>query len=48
MQKRISEKVINRLTLYHCILVDYLDKGIEIISSPQIASLLHIDDSQVR
>ncbi len=48
MQKRISEKVINRLTLYHCILVDYLEKGIEIVSSPQIAALLQIDDSQVR
>ncbi len=48
MQKRISEKVINRLTLYHCILVDYLEKKIEIISSPQIAALLQIDDSQVR
>lgn len=44
----ISDKVINRLTLYHCILTDYLEKNIEYISSPQIANLLKIDDSQVR
>jgi len=44
----ISDKVINRLTLYHCILTDYLEKNIEYISSPQIAVLLNIDDSQVR
>ncbi|HNW26226.1 MAG TPA: redox-sensing transcriptional repressor Rex [Candidatus Gastranaerophilaceae bacterium] len=48
MEKRFSDKVINRLTLYHCILSDYMKKGIEFISSPQIASLLNIDDSQVR
>lgn len=48
MQKRISDKIINRLTLYHCILVDYIEKGVEVISSPQIAALLQIDDSQVR
>lgn len=48
MNKRFSEKVINRLTLYHCILTDYIQKNIEFISSPQIASLLKIDDSQVR
>lgn len=47
-ENKISEKVINRLTLYHCILTDYLEKDIETISSPQIASLLKIDDSQVR
>jgi redox-sensing transcriptional repressor len=48
MIKKISDKVINRLTLYHCILEDYITKNIEFISSPQIASLLRIDDSQVR
>ncbi len=48
MQKRLSDKIINRLTLYHCILVDYIEKEMPIISSPQIAALLHIDDSQVR
>ncbi len=48
MKKQISDKVINRLTLYHCILNDYINKGEEIISSGQIASLLKIDDSQVR
>lgn len=48
MYKRLSDKIINRLTLYHCILTDYIEKGIEVISSPQIGALLHIDDSQVR
>lgn len=48
MDKKISEKVINRLTLYHCILQDFIDKGNEYISSKQIATLLNIDDSQVR
>ena len=48
MDKKISDKVINRLTLYHCILNDFIDKNIEYISSKQIAQLLHIDDSQVR
>lgn len=48
MNKKISEKVINRLTLYHCILQDFIDKKIEYISSKQIATLLRIDDSQVR
>lgn len=48
MEKKISDKVINRLTLYHCILTDYINKNIEFISSKQIAELLHIDDSQVR
>lgn len=48
MDKKISEKVISRLTLYHCILQDFIDKKIEYISSKQIATLLRIDDSQVR
>lgn len=48
MKKLISDKVINRLTLYHSILVDYIDQKIEYISSPQIADLLHIDNTQVR
>ena len=48
MNKKISDKVINRLTLYHCILTEYIDKNIEFISSRQIAGLLNIDDSQVR
>lgn len=46
--KKFSDKVINRLTLYHCILTDYILKNIEFVSSPQIAALLKIDDSQVR
>lgn len=48
MNKVLSDKVINRLTLYHSILTDYIEKNIEYISSPQIADLLHIDNTQVR
>lgn len=48
MDKKISEKVINRLTLYHCILQDFINNGNQYISSKQIATLLKIDDSQVR
>lgn len=48
IKKQFSDKVINRLTLYHCILTDYISKNIEFVSSPQIAALLNIDDSQVR
>ncbi len=48
MAKKISDKVINRLTLYHCILMDYIEKNIEYISSKQLATLLKIDDSQAR
>ena len=48
MDKKVSEKTISRMTLYHCILTDYIMKDIDTISSPQIASLLNIDDSQVR
>lgn len=45
---KISDKAINRLTLYHCILSDCLRKGVDSISSTTIAGLLRIDDSQVR
>lgn len=48
MEKKISGKIINRLTLYHYILDDYISKNIEFIASNQIAALLNIDDSQVR
>lgn len=48
MPLKLSEKVIGRLTLYHCILDDYKNRGIQFISSPQIAGLLRIDDTQVR
>jgi redox-sensing transcriptional repressor len=48
MKKILTDKVINRLTLYHSILTDYIEKKIEYISSPQIADLLHIDNTQVR
>ncbi|MDR2192716.1 MAG: redox-sensing transcriptional repressor Rex [Endomicrobium sp.] len=45
---KLSDKVINRLTLYHNILVGYIEKKISYISSPQIAALLNVDASQVR
>ncbi len=48
MEKNLPDKVINRLTLYHSILTDYIEKNIEYISSPQIAELLHVDNTQVR
>lgn len=48
MSKNIPEKVSNRLTLYHSIMVEYIEEGLETISSPQIAQRLKIDDSQVR
>ena len=48
MTKRIPGKVVHRLTLYHGILLEYLERDIEFISSPQIAARLGIDDSQVR
>ena len=44
MSKNIPEKVSNRLTLYHSIMVQYLEAGIDTISSPQIAQRLGIDD----
>jgi len=47
-KKVLTEKVIKRLTLYHCILIQYIESGLEFISSPQIAFLLGIDNSQVR
>ena len=48
MGKNIPEKISNRLTLYHSIMVEYIEAGIDTISSPQIAQRLGIDDSQVR
>lgn len=48
MENKIPEKVVNRLTIYHSLLVEYLELDIKYISSPQIASRLYIDDSQVR
>lgn len=48
MDKKVPQKVVERLTLYHSILMEYLEKGNESISSPQISSRLGIDDSQVR
>lgn len=47
-KKKIPQRVVERLTSYHSILNEYLEQGIESISSPQIASRLKIDDSQIR
>ena len=46
--RQVSEKVIKRLTLYHFILSEYEQSGLEFISSPRIAELLNIDNSQIR
>lgn len=43
----LSNKIIHRLTLYHCILKHTLTKQLT-ISSFEIADLLNLDDSQVR
>lgn len=48
MTGKFPDTVINRLTLYHCILVEHIKNGLETITSSQIAALLKIDDSQVR
>lgn len=48
MAVRLSNKVINRLTLYHCVLVDFIEQGIEYVSSAKLSGLLNIDDSQIR
>ncbi len=45
--KILTDKVINRLTLYHSILTDYIEKNIEYVSSTHIAELLHIDNTQI-
>lgn len=46
--KKFPPKVVERLTLYHSILAECMDEGIESISSPQIAERLNINDSQAR
>ena len=43
----VSNKLIERLTLYHCILTHSI-QGKDTISSFEISSLLRIDDSLVR
>ena len=48
MTGKFPNTVINRLTLYHCILVDYIKNDLDTITSSAIAALLKIDDSQVR
>lgn len=44
----LTAKLISRLTLYHSILTGLEEDGFDTVSSPQIAELLKIDDSQVR
>ena len=44
----LTAKLISRLTLYHSILTGLEEDGIDTVTSPQIAELLKIDDSQVR
>ena len=44
----IPAKVLERLTLYHSLLLEYINRGVKTISSPQVAQRLGIDDSQVR
>ena len=44
---KIPDNVLNRLTLYHCIL-DNLKEDEKYISSTRFAQLLNIDASQVR
>ena len=48
MTGEFPDTVINRLTLYHCILVDYIKNEVQTITSSAIARLLRVDDSQVR
>lgn len=45
---KLPNKVISRLTLYHCILVDYIERDITFVSSLKLSKLLNIDDSQIR
>ena len=44
----IPSRAVKRLTLYHYIINDELAHGRQVVSSSRIASLLKIDDSQVR
>lgn len=48
MEKKIPDKVIHRLTLYHSILLECIKNSEETVTSSFIANLLKIDDSQVR
>jgi len=48
VDNHLTDKVIRRLTLYHFILDDCEENGLEYISSPYIADLLNLDESQVR
>lgn len=48
MNKGISDKVIQRLALYHSIVEEYIKNNEDTITSSYIASLLKVDDSQVR
>jgi len=48
VDNHLTDKVIRRLTLYHFILDDCEKNGLENVSSPYIAELLNLDESQVR
>lgn len=48
MKNNLSQRTISRLTQYHCIVTAMEEEGKDVVSSPQIADLLKIDDSQVR
>lgn len=48
MKSNLSQRTISRLTQYHCIVTAMEDEGKDVVSSPQIAELLNIDDSQIR
>lgn len=48
MKNNLSQRAIHRLTQYHCIVTAMEEEGKDVVSSPQIAELLNIDDSQVR
>ncbi len=48
MAKKIPEKVVSRLTFYHSIVSEFIEKNEQNITSSQLAHRLNIDDSQVR
>lgn len=48
MKEDLSQKTIYRLTQYHSIVTSLEEEGKNVVTSPLIADLLKIDDSQVR
>ena len=47
MDNKISGEIINRLTLYHCILNNFIDRNLDSVSAKSLAKYLNIEDSQV-